>query len=540
MDKLNEDDNQANEFSSLKRHDNGGIASELNNNAISKPANKEQKFIKYYPGESLDDEIRSLSDSRLTQMSEGENSKCLRDETINIEEEDDMVSKIIDDLGMTNYQLKIILLGIFMCFSYGAEIVVVSLITRKLEKIWHLTDMKKASLGGALFYGFFFGALISGNLMNSKGRKFCFVLGSWIFLFFGISSAFSNEFYSFMFYRVGVGLGIGLIIPTTLTFLTEMSPSKFRGFNSNIIWIGLPMGELFMCYIAKLFPLDNKFSQQSNWTFIILFASVPIILNLFLINYIHESPRYAFNSNKMEEALTIVNEIREDDEQEPLTKEEKKKLVNFYRAHNFATNSQKKSSSLMKIFSPKYLITTLKLLSLTASISFLFFSLLYIIPELVGKTAENVNFHDLLRTVVYATVFEAFGILFAFIMEIKSIGRLGAFRISLAISFIFSFLCLVSEIQKSFYLFVLKGGVVVAHRVLFIYLPESYPTEIRAEALGVSQSLTKILGITAPIICQLLISVSIFSLFLVLTLACMLSAFISLLLKKETLGTKIN
>lgn len=456
---------------------------------------------------------------------------------------EDIITKIIDEIGITNYQLKILLFSIFVTFSYGAEIVVMSLITRRLERIWHLNSMKKAALGGSLFYGFFIGAIFSGSLMNSKGRKFCFIIGSWLFLFFGISSAFSNEFYSFMFYRTGVGIGIGIVIPTVVTYITEMSISKYRGFIGNIIWIGYSLGELYICFIAKYFPLDNKILEQSNWTIILIFASIPILINLFLLNFIHESPRYALNNNQIEEGISLLQEMREDADMLHLSCDEIKRIEILYRKEkDIRIYSKTNKIGYSILFSDKYKNQTYNICLLAIVVSFLNFSLIYIIPELIGKTVENVNFHDLIRTIVFATVFESFGVLIAFMTEIGSIGRLGALRISFFISFFFAFISIfISDVHSfSICLFVLKGGVTLASRVLMIYLPECFNTEIRGLALGLTQSLMKVLGIVTPIICQILISFSTTSVITGLTSACLIGLLVSFSTTNETLNIKIE
>jgi SP family arabinose:H+ symporter-like MFS transporter len=459
-------------------------------------------------------------------------------EVITVTKPDEPVSKIIDEIGLNNYQLRIILFGIFIAFSYGSEIVVISLITRKLEKIWHLSDLKKASLGGSLFYGYLFSSLISGMIMNVKGRKFCFSTGSWVFLFFGLLSSMSDEFYSFMFYRIGVGFGLGLMIPSTMTFISEMSPSKWRGFCMNIIWIGFPLGELFICLIAKCFPLDNKFSQDSNWTNVIFFASIPIMVNLVVLNYLHESPKLMFMKRQFDEGFEVMSKIiKIENDGAELTEKDKSEIFNYYASKG--KGEEEGHKHVIDLFAKKDFMLSMKMLVLTFVISYVFFALLYIIPELVGKTAEYVNFHDLLRTIVYATVFEFIGLLASFIQEINSVGRIGAFKISMFICLISSFFCLIND-KNQMSLFVLKGVVGVANRVNFTYFPESYSTDLRGEALGLTHSLTKIIGITCPIICQFFLSYSVFSCFVVLSVLCLVGFMVTLTLSKETLNEKLD
>lgn len=188
----------------------------------------------------------------------------------------DDLNKIIDEMGVSTYLLKVIVFGALTCFADGSEMVVVSLIMRKLETTWKLTPIKKALMGGSIFYGFLFGALFSGKIMDNKGRKFTLVVGSLLFLLFGLLSSMATEYYSFIFFRIGVGFGLGFVIPTTQTFLTELSPQKYRGFISIIIWLGFPLGEMYICYIAKSFPLDDETYQRSNWSIIMILAATPV------------------------------------------------------------------------------------------------------------------------------------------------------------------------------------------------------------------------------------------------------------------------
>jgi MFS family permease len=155
--------------------------------------------------------------------------------------------------------------------------VVVSLIMRKLETKLNLNPMKKAFLGRSIFYGFLIGSLYSGTLMVKKGRKYTFVVGCIIFFIFGFVSFFAIEFYPFLLFRVGVGLGMGFLIPATQTYLTELSPQSCRGFISVIIWVGFPLGEMYICYVANMFPLDVRTYHQSNWKIIMTLAALPVI-----------------------------------------------------------------------------------------------------------------------------------------------------------------------------------------------------------------------------------------------------------------------
>jgi putative MFS transporter len=236
-----------------------------------------------------DKEINKLN-QKITENDQTENEtfEIIHDDKSNlINENSDLVAEvegkseevnlIINEMGMSPYLIKVLIFGILTCFADGSEMVVVSLIMRRLETKWNLTPIKKASLGGSIFYGFLFGSLLSGKVMDKNGRKYTLVLGSIIFFIFGMASSFATEFYSFFAFRIGVGFGVGFLVPTMQTYLTEFSPQAYRGFISIIIWIGFPLGEMYICYISHLFPLDDQTYHQSNWKIIMFLAGIPVI-----------------------------------------------------------------------------------------------------------------------------------------------------------------------------------------------------------------------------------------------------------------------
>ena len=187
---------------------------------------------------------------------------------------DNDLDTIINNMGLSPYFTMVIIFCLLICFADGSEMVVVSLVIRKLETKWNLKSLDKALIGSSIFYGFLIGSFFSGNIMNSKGRKYTMILGSLIVLIFGVASSFAIEVYSFFIFRTGVGFGLGLIIPTTQTFLTELAPQKLRGTISILIWLGFPLGEMYVCYISHLFPLD--INHASNWKKIMNLAALPV------------------------------------------------------------------------------------------------------------------------------------------------------------------------------------------------------------------------------------------------------------------------
>src|SRR5690348_6209045 len=104
-------------------------------------------------------------------------------------------------------------------------------------------------------------------------------------------------------------------------------------------------------------------------------------------------------------------------------------------------------------------------------------------------------------------------------IELESVGRIGSFRISFILCFIFSLFCMIKLKGWMIFLHILKGAIQIPSRALYIYTSESYPTEIRGIALGLGNSFTRLAGLSTPLINELLLSISQDSCFIGLSIA---------------------
>ena len=240
--------------------------------------------------------------------------------------------------------------------------------------------------------------------------------------------------------------------------------------------------------------------------------------------------------NNFEEAFEVINFLRDEGKINRLSEREKSAL----KIHYIVKLSESISPSYSSLFKPKYLNFSIKLWTLWFVVSYIFYGVLYLIPEIIGKNKNNVNFDDLINAVIYSTIYESIGIILTFIMEFQLIGRLGAFKISFICSLTLSLFCSIFPNDIGHFLKILKGTIQIANRALYTYTTESYPTEIRGIALGLSNVFTRAAGICTPMINELLISISNDFAFLGLTVASSLGCISSFLLQKETLNQHLD
>ena len=381
--------------------------------------------------------------------------------------------------------------------------------------------------------------------MDYKGRKFALSVGSLVFLICGIFSSFMTNFYTFIFFRIGVGVGIGFIISTIQTFITEISNLEHRGHNSIIIWLGFPLGELYMCWIASIFPLDDITFHEANWKIIMVLAAIPICLNFIILLQIKESPRYHLIKNNFIEAFQILDELRVNVNLEKFDEKTKKEIkINFM----LKPESSESESIFQKLINQNYFDISLSLWVLWFCVNYIFYGVLYLIPEIISKNKQvnngqklSLKFFDLINAVVLSTFYEVMGIFATFIIEIKSIGRVGAFRISFMFCFLVCVFSLFSSVERYTNLLeLLKGFVQIAARALYPYTTEIYPTELRGTGLGMANVFARAAGIITPLTNEILLSYSSFSCFVAFLVASGIGLKVAYRQEKETLGVNIE
>ena len=199
---------------------------------------------------------------------------------------DDYFSKI----GFGIYQIRAYLILGFVLINDGAEVIVLSFLFSILSKEWGLTNGQIGFLGSTVFAGFFLGALVSGKISDTYGRKKALIYIVLLLYIFGMWSAFVYSFAMLVFVRTVFGFLVGIQFPMCITYLTEITPKEVRG-----KWLVLAggfftLGEFLACFIAFL-TLDS--ASSGNWRALFIWVAQPAFLCALGIKYLmHESPRY--------------------------------------------------------------------------------------------------------------------------------------------------------------------------------------------------------------------------------------------------------
>ncbi|KAM4629830.1 solute carrier family 2, facilitated glucose transporter member 9-like [Polymixia lowei] len=158
--------------------------------------------------------------------------------------------------------------------------------------LWSIT-VSILAIGGLL------GAIVVKFLVKVLGRKRTLLLNNIFALTAVLLLSFGELARSFEMLIIGrliMGVNSGIALSALPMYLGEISPKYIRGF------IGQFNGVLinFGVFTGQLLGLPDLLGQESRWNFLFAFMALPALLQLCVLPFLPESPRYLLMEKKDE------------------------------------------------------------------------------------------------------------------------------------------------------------------------------------------------------------------------------------------------
>ncbi|KAL5716284.1 Fibroblast growth factor 3 [Ranunculus cassubicifolius] len=165
------------------------------------------------------------------------------------------------------------------------------------------TPLQEAIVSTAVA-GAIIGAALGGWLNDKMGRKKTILLADTLFLFGAILMAVAWSPTVLIIGRVFVGFGVGMASMTSPLYISEASPTRIRGalVSTNGFLI---TGGQFLSYCINI-----AFTHvRGTWRWMLGVAALPALLQIVLMFFLPESPRWLYRKGREEEANTILRKI---------------------------------------------------------------------------------------------------------------------------------------------------------------------------------------------------------------------------------------
>lgn len=397
--------------------------------------------------------------------------------------------QIVQDLPWKwKVQGKIFLIGGLGYLFDAWDIALNGFLTPLVGLEFDLSDGARGYVATANLIGMALGAVVWGSIADRLGRKKAFSITLMIFALFSVLGAFSPSYGVFLAFRFIAGFGLGGCIPVDYAIVGEFSPKRIRGKVLTALDLFWPIGATFAGLSAwALLNVDH------NWRIMLGIMVLPALLTFWVRRGIPESPIYLARMGREKEAREIIDRlvVETGATQEPYVitppfVEEK--------VGGFAAGVQQ-----LRMIWGRMPMITLTAWMLFVSIMVVYYAALSWLPTLLSDAGASF-------TVAFlgSTIMSAIGIfgcaLSAVLVDIT--GRKWLLGVSASLGSI-ALVGIGYTIEMTTLALVAIGvfGFVIqiAIPVLYAYVAEIYPTEIRASGFAWSSSASRVATGVAPI-----------------------------------------
>uniref|UniRef100_UPI0037E7F3CC putative transporter SVOPL isoform X1 n=2 Tax=Semicossyphus pulcher TaxID=241346 RepID=UPI0037E7F3CC len=454
------------------------------------------------------------------------------DETFTVED-------AVETIGFGRFHILLFAIMGSSTILEAMEIMLLAVVSPEIRCEWRLDDWQVALVSTMVFLGFMLCGVLAGYIADRYGR-WKVVFGGFVWsAYFSFLTSFAPSYGWFIFLRSMVGCGVAGVTQG-FVLKTEFIPAKYRTFL-------LPLASIFwMTGSMLIIILGMSVVPTLGWRWMIRISIAPSIILIFLFKFIPESARYNVSVGNIKAAVNTLQ-----------------KIADMNRASlppgRLVEPPVRERGSWRILLSASYRRTSLLLWFSWFVASFGYYGSVLSSSELLEKNLLCVTDADKEHRVKHrheeglcycisfalsdyqTLLISCLGEVALVPLNICLLNVLGR-RMSLtvlqllaAILFMMLNIC-TTMLGFTVLLFLLRSLVSMNFTVVYIYTAEVYPTVARSLGMGFCTSFSRIGGMIAPFIAQVLMSQSVILALCPFTVACVICALGNFLLPIETKG----
>lgn len=364
-------------------------------------------------------------------------------------------------------------------------------------------------------FGWALGSMTFGVLADYFGRVKMLVVSVAMFSIFAASISFVDQFWLLLVFRFLSGIGSGAAFPIGATLVGEVWNNRYRAKAVSFMASGYAAGYF-------LSSMTYGLMGEAGWRSVMLLCAIPLVVLLPLAFFVRD-PQVAVEARKQRREAKVSQ----------------------------AETSKSQGFPIVELFSPRYRRTTILALILSIGSLISFWSITTWVPQIIRSFSEEAGMGagEVTTQIAIATAVLNLGgfvgyLTWGFIAD--AIGRKWAFSISILSMWGGSLILFPGESEFWHYLVLLPiigFGMFGTFSGCAVWIPEQFPTEIRATGLSFTNGFGRMLTSFGPLVAGT-IAISVFggSLQLAITtLATMgLVAFVGIIFLPETRGQKLK
>ena len=396
------------------------------------------------------------------------------------------ISARLDRLPISRYHYGILFMLAIGIFFDGVDNFMLSGIVAALPKVGFAPADAVAHLVSFTFLGYFIGAVTSGWLSDRYGRRTMFVWNMLIFSLGSLACAIAPNYPVLVALRLIASIGIGGEVVAVFTYFNEVIPPQKRG-----TWIGV----LYFTNTISL-PLTSFIGMWvipmgvDGWRWMFVIGGVPAFFTYFIRRGMPESPRWYAANGCAAEAERMMSKIEADIEQRSGRK--------LPAAASTGAPVTLEIESFGVLFNQTLLGRTLLAIVIYVAVSVVAYSFLTWLPTMLTKQGLDIS-----RSLGYTTIMVLGNPVGSFIAIALSdrISRKWATVVIAALAAIAAFAYAVTSdinmlLVLGFFLAAFTSSLCAI--TWYTYVPEVFPTAVRARGMGISGAFGRLATAASP------------------------------------------
>uniref|UniRef100_A0A8B9L7C2 SVOP-like n=1 Tax=Astyanax mexicanus TaxID=7994 RepID=A0A8B9L7C2_ASTMX len=418
------------------------------------------------------------------------------------------VEEAVESIGFGRFHVLLFIIMGSANIVEAMEIMLLAVVSPEIRCEWRLEDWQVALVSTMVFLGFMICGVLCGYVADKYGR-WKVVFGGFVWAaYFSLLTSFAPSYGWFIFLRSMVGCGVAA---TSQGFVlkTEFIPAKHRAFL-------LPLASIFwMVGSLLIIILGMTVVPTLGWRWMIRFSVIPSLILIGLFQFIPESARFQVSAGNVEGAVATLKWIAkmngaslpEGELREPIVEER---------------------GNALTLISPTFRRTSLLLWYSWFVASFTYYGSVLSSSELLEKNllcvvdadAEHGIKHNQEEALCYCIPFNMADYQ---TLLISCLGEVALIPLNIG---------LLNVVGRKL-IYTPFNSPNTSHSIM---VKPVYPTSVRSLGMGFCTSFSRIGGMIAPFIAQVLMSKSVLLALSPFSLACCLCAVGTALLPIETRG----
>ncbi len=210
-------------------------------------------------------------------------------------------------ISKTSFTTRVALIVALGGFLMGFDASVISGVNKFVQAEFDLSDLQLGFSVSSLTIIAALAMMITGPLSDRFGRRLLLKYCALVFAISAFGSAFASSYYSFLFFRMLGGIGVGASLILAPMYIAEIAPAKGRGrlvsFNQLNIVLGITIAFFSNYFIVSLVDSSSSIAtmlhlSSNQWRWMLGIEIIPAIIYFIALFTVPRSPRWLVSKSE--------------------------------------------------------------------------------------------------------------------------------------------------------------------------------------------------------------------------------------------------